>query len=105
MVYLDREEVAIMRRSKPQPIRNKLDLTDRIQVRLIKKRLRLSETELTAIVARIGNSLSAISKEATLLRAVTVPPAPAEVPPAAVIASTARGEQTTPEAEAGALTP
>lgn len=58
-----------MRRSRPQPIRNKLDLSDRIQVRLIKKRLKLSEKELTAIVGRIGNSLSAISKEAAQQRA------------------------------------
>ena len=93
-----------MRRSRPQPIRNKLDLTDPIQVRLIKKRLKLSETEFTALVGRIGNSLSAISKEATLQRAATGPPAPAEVPPAAPIASMAGGEQTTLEAEAGAPT-
>jgi hypothetical protein len=87
-----------MHRSRPQPIRNKLDLTDRTQVRLIKKRLKLSETELTAIVGRIGNSLSAISKEAELQRAPQVP-SPAEVPPAALIASTI-GEQTTAEAAA-----
>ena len=90
-----------MRRSKPQPIRNKLDLTDRIQVRLIKKRLKLSDTELSAIVGRIGNSLAAISKEATLQWA-TAPATPTEVPPAAVIASTAGDEQTTTEAEASA---
>lgn len=32
-----------MLRSKPQPIRNKLDLTDRTQVHLVKKRLKLSD--------------------------------------------------------------
>jgi len=90
-----------MRRSKPQPIRNKLDLTDRIQVRLIKKRLKLSDTELSAIVGRIGNSLAAISKEATLQWATALA-MPAEVPAAAVIASTAGDEQTTTEAEASA---
>ena len=77
-----------MRRSKPQPIRNKLDLGDRAQVRLIKKRLGLSETELTAIVGRIGNSISAISKEATAQRASTIPQPP-QLPPAAVIATVA----------------
>lgn len=82
-----------MRRSRPQRIRNKLDLTDRTQVRLIKKRLKLSDEELTSIVGRIGNSLSAISKEVALQRA-TVLPTPVEMPAAATIASTAGGEQT-----------
>ncbi len=90
-----------MRRSKPQPIRNKLDLSDRTQVRLIKKRLKLSDTELTTIVARIGNSLSAISKEAALQKAA-VPSTPAEAPAAAVIASATSAEQTTTEAAAAA---
>ncbi len=90
-----------MRRAKPQPIRNKLDLTDRTQVRLIKKRLKLSDAELTTIVERIGNSLSAISKEATLQRAAVLSP-PTEVPPAAVIASANGSEPTTPEAVAAA---
>ncbi|WP_439400845.1 hypothetical protein ACNJYA_24450 [Bradyrhizobium sp. DASA03068] len=58
-----------MRRPKPQPIRNKLDLTDRTQVRLVKKRLGLSDAELIAIVGRIGNSIPAISKEAALQKA------------------------------------
>jgi len=93
-----------MRRSKPQPIRNKLDLTDRTQVRLIKKRLKLSDAELTTIVGRIGNSLSAISKEAALQRATLLSP-PSEVPPAAVIASASGSEPTTPEAMAAAPTP
>lgn len=86
-----------MRRSKPQPIRNKLDLTDPIQVRLVKKRLKLSDTELTAIVGRIGNSLSAISKEATMQRANSLQQPPG-VPPAAAIASVTSGDQTITEA-------
>ncbi|WP_035701171.1 DUF3606 domain-containing protein [Bradyrhizobium genomosp. I (2014)] len=81
-----------MRRSIPKPIRNKLDLTDRIQMRLVRKRLGLSDAELTAIVGRIGNSIAAISKEAAQQRAVALPK-PAEVPPAAVIASAAATEQ------------
>lgn len=74
-----------MRRPKPQTIRNKLDVTDRAQVRLLKKRLGLSDAELTAIVGRIGNSIPAISKEAALQRAKVLTK-PADVP-AAVIAS------------------
>jgi hypothetical protein len=91
-----------MRRAKPQPIRNKLDLADPTQVRLVRKRLRLSDAELTAIVGRIGNSLSAISKEAALQRATALP-RPAEVPAAVVIASAAGGEQSTTEVPAPAL--
>ena len=61
-----------MRRSTPKPIRNKLGLTDRVQMRLVRKRLGLSDAELTAIVGRIGNSISAISKEAAQHRASAV---------------------------------
>jgi hypothetical protein len=81
-----------MRRSIPKPIRNKLDLTDRTQTRRVRKRLGLSDAELTAIVGRIGNSISAISKEAAKQRADALPKTP-DVPAAAVIASAAGSEQ------------
>lgn len=84
-----------MRRPKPQTIRNKLDVTDRVQVRLLKKRLGLSDAELTAIVERIGNSIPAISKEAALQR-TKVLAKPADVP-AAVIASASVVEPVTTE--------
>jgi hypothetical protein len=86
--------VFAMRRPKPQPIRNKLDLADRTQVRLVRKRLGLSDAELTSIVERIGNSIAAISKEAALQRATTLPK-PDDVPPVAVITSATVGEQAT----------
>jgi hypothetical protein len=92
-----------MRRSTPKPVRNKLDLTDRVQMRLVRKRLGLSDAELTSIVRRIGNSLSAISKEAALHRASELPKA-ADVPPAAVIASAAASEPTPTEVAAAAPT-
>lgn len=85
-----------MRRAKPQPSRNKLDLNDRKQVRLVRKRLGLSDAELSAIVGRIGNSISAISKQAALQRA-TVLPKPADVPAAAVIVSATSAEPVTTE--------
>ena len=53
-----------MRKQRPRPMRNKLNLTDVRQVRLVKKRLGLSDTELAEIVGKIGNSLSAISAAA-----------------------------------------
>jgi hypothetical protein len=76
-----------MRRPKPHPIRNKLDLSDRTQVRLVRKRLGLSDAELTEIIARVGNSLSAVSKEVALQRAAGLPQQPADVSAAAAIAS------------------
>ncbi|WP_018319074.1 hypothetical protein [Bradyrhizobium sp. WSM2793] len=85
-----------MRRSIPKPIRNKLDLSDRAQMRLVRKRLGLSDAELTAIAGRIGNSISAISKEAAIQRANALLK-PADVPPTAVIASAAATEQATAE--------
>ena len=79
-----------MHRRKSQPIRNKLDLTDKSQVRLLKKRLRLSSAELTRIVDKTGNSIAAIAKEAALQRAKELPePAPV---PTAVIASVTLSE-------------
>ncbi|MGY3651838.1 hypothetical protein ACVWW2_007129 [Bradyrhizobium sp. LM4.3] len=90
------QEFSPMRRSKPQPIRNKLDLADRTQVRLVRKRLGLSDSELTSIVDRIGNSIAAISKEAAQQRATTLPK-PDDVPPGTVIAAAAVGEQATAE--------
>ena len=92
-----------MRRWTPKPIRNKLDLTDRVQMRLVRKRLGLSDAELTAIVGRIGNSIAAISKEAAQQRANALPK-PADVPPAAVIASAAAAEQVATEIPATAPT-
>jgi len=62
-----------MRKQRPRPIRNKLNLSDARQVRLVKKRLGLSDTELSEIVGKIGNSLSAISKEVALQRAHDLP--------------------------------
>jgi len=58
-----------MRRPKIQPPRNKLDMTDQAQVRVVTKRLKLSPTELAEIVERIGNSITAITKEVAQQRA------------------------------------
>ncbi|MEY9884121.1 hypothetical protein ABIA43_005655 [Bradyrhizobium sp. USDA 328] len=99
--YPRTQELFAMRRPKPQAIRNKLDLTDRSQVRLLRKRLGLSDAELTVIVGRMGNSIPAISKEAAQQRANALPK-PADVAPAAVIASATAGEQTTAEVAATA---
>ena len=91
-----------MRRSPPKPIRNKLDLTNRIQMRLVRKRLGLSDAQLTAIVGRIGNSLSAISKEVAQQHASALPKPTVETL-TAVSASAATSEHTA--AELAAMTP
>lgn len=85
-----------MRRAKPPSLRNKLDLTDRTQVRLVRKRLGMSDAELNEIVGRIGNSIAALGKEVALKRAKAMAQ-PAEVPPAAIIAAASATEQTTTE--------
>ncbi|MGC2776586.1 MAG: DUF3606 domain-containing protein [Bradyrhizobium sp.] len=69
-----------MRRAKIQPTRNKLDMTDQAQVRVVTKRLKLSPAELAEMVGRIGNSITALNKEVTQQRA-------AKAPSGAVIAS------------------
>lgn len=92
-----------MRRCTPKPLRNKLDLTDRVQMRLVRKRLGLSNAELTAIVGRIGNSISAISKEAAQQRANALPKT-ADVPAAAVIASVGGSDPASIEISAGTPT-
>jgi hypothetical protein len=81
----------MMRRPRPQPIRNQLDLADSRQVRSVKKRLRLSEDQLNEIVGRIGNSIAAISKEVALKNAKRLRPANV-VPEAAVIVAAAAAE-------------
>jgi hypothetical protein len=51
------------------PLDNSLNLSDRAQVRTIRRKLRLSEAELTALVDKIGNSIAAINKEVSVRRA------------------------------------
>ena len=62
-----------MRPPKPRNFRNRLDLADRVQVRVLRKRLRISETELSQIALRNGNSIAAISTEVNLQRLDKLP--------------------------------
>jgi hypothetical protein len=48
--------------------RNALDLRDKVQVRVVRRRLKLSAPELGNIVRKTGNSLAAITKEAAAMR-------------------------------------
>ena len=57
-----------MRCAKYPPIRNKIDLSDPGQVRAWKRRLGLSTSDLQRIVEKVGNSISAVTKEIELER-------------------------------------
>jgi hypothetical protein len=69
-----------MQRIKHPPIRNKIDFSNASQVRALSKRLRVPADELKAIVEKVGNSVSAVTKEVELRR---MPQQPCAVPPVA----------------------
>jgi hypothetical protein len=54
-----------MNKRRPTYFRNSLDLRDKVQVRVLRKRLRLSDEAFADVVRKSGNSISAITKEAT----------------------------------------
>jgi len=58
-----------MNRRKPTYFRNSLDLRDRVQVKIIRRRLKLSHKELSTVVRKVGTSISAVTKEASMLPA------------------------------------
>ena len=78
-----------MRRPKLRTFRNKLDLTDHVQVRHVKKRLRVSDTEFAHAISKAGNSIAAISKEVALQRE----PQDIAKPPAEVAAVELKGDK------------
>ncbi len=51
-----------------RPIRTTLDLADAKQVKSVRKRLGITDTDLMRIVGRIGTSLATIQKEVELER-------------------------------------
>ena len=53
--------------------RNKFDLNDRVQVRILRKRVKISHRELAAVVRTAGDSIAAVSKEAGDRRRLTLP--------------------------------
>lgn len=57
-----------MIRRKPAYFRNSLDLRDKVQVRILRKRLKLSGEQFTSVVRKSGSSIAAITKEAGTLR-------------------------------------
>jgi hypothetical protein len=55
-----------MRCAKHPPVRNKIDLLDPSQVRAWKRRLGLSTDDLQRVIQKVGNSISAVTKEIEL---------------------------------------
>lgn len=53
-----------MNRRKPTYFRSSLDLRDKVQVKVLRKRLKLTDEQFTSIVRKSGTSISAITKEA-----------------------------------------
>jgi hypothetical protein len=52
-----------MRRLKPPTTRNKIDIADASQIRILKRRLGISSDDLHRVVAKVGNSIAAVTKE------------------------------------------
>jgi hypothetical protein len=52
-----------MRHAKPQPVRNKIDLADPSQIRILRRRLGISADDLQRVVEKVGNSIAAVCKE------------------------------------------
>jgi DNA-binding transcriptional regulator YiaG len=53
-----------MKTRKPAYFRNSVDLRDKVQVKILRKRLKLSDGQFASIVQKSGNSIAAIAKEA-----------------------------------------
>ena len=79
-----------MRSVKHRQHRNRVDMADRVQVRVIKRRLRLSESELNKLVDRVGNSIAVLSKEVALRSP------PRNLPPVAIVAAVGESEPEKP---------
>jgi hypothetical protein len=52
-----------MRHIRPLATRNKIDVADASQIRILKKRLGISSDDLHRVVAKVGNSIAAVTKE------------------------------------------
>jgi len=60
-----------MQRRHVAGVRNRLDLTNRVEVRVIRKRLKVTDEQLASLVRTAGNSIAAVNREAR--RRLTLP--------------------------------
>jgi hypothetical protein len=72
----------MLRLRSPRPIRTTLDLADAKQVKSIRRRLGISDTDLVRIIDKIGNSLAGIQKEVELERDAALEPSSSKKEPA-----------------------
>jgi hypothetical protein len=69
-----------MRHAQPQSIRNKIDLADRSQIRILRRRLGISADDLQRVVAKVGNSIAAVCKEIEPQKAISATgPTPVQI--------------------------
>jgi hypothetical protein len=72
-----------MRRAKPLPARNKIDLADPTQIRAWTRRLGITADDLQRVVGKVGNSIASVSKEIQGRKAAPrTPPLPVQIDPA-----------------------
>jgi DNA-binding transcriptional regulator YiaG len=57
-----------MNKRKPTYFRNSLDLRDKVQVKVLRRRLKLSDKQFASVIRKSGNSIPAIIKEASTSR-------------------------------------
>jgi hypothetical protein len=55
-----------MRHAQQQPIRNKIDLADPSQIRILRRRLGISADDLQRVVAKVGNSMRRSARKSNL---------------------------------------
>ncbi len=72
-----------MRRAKPQPLRNKIDLDDPAQSRVWTRRLGISAEDLQRTIGKVGNSITAVTKEIELQKTPKPSSPPAQIEPVA----------------------
>jgi hypothetical protein len=71
-----------MRRAKPLPARNKIDLADPTQIRVWTRRLGIRADDLQRVVRKVGNSIASVSKEIQLRKAAAcTPPLSVQIDP------------------------
>ena len=77
--------------------RNILDVRDRVQVRVVRKRLKITDAQLADSIRKTGNSIPAVSREAGARQCLSLPK---HRPPAAVIAASEPEAAVSMQAEA-----
>ena len=62
-----------MHRRQFSGVRSKLDLNNHVEVRIVRKRLKVTDKQLASLVRTAGNSIAAVSKEAASRDRLSLP--------------------------------